>query len=187
MTSTCPKCQKPVSIPSGVDLSAAVRCPCCQAEYALNEALGPTPPELIPVGLVDAAHVEGESQPDSELENEAAAVAKQFAAMPVTARRKRKPKSALQTLIEVVAGGLAGCLVAYYALAFYWGPEFRTKGLPQLPLPGIAWITAPRAADDAKDKPKGEKPAKTKPQATHDGESDTRSSCSPRQNGIQFV
>ncbi len=201
MISTCPKCDKPVSIPSGVDASAAVRCPLCSAEYALAEALAPPPPELIPVSLPEVqpsaavvgetagemAHVEGEPQQDSEGENEAVAVAERFRSTPVAPRRRRKPKSALQTLIEVVAGGLAGCLVAYYALAFYYGPEFGTKGLPKLPLPGIEWITAPRPPpNDSKQKPPEKKPAKGKPKAASDGESATRSPCSPGQNVIQW-
>ena len=171
MISTCPKCEKPVSIPAGVDSSAAVRCPLCSAEYALSETVQlPTPPELIPVGLpdtqpspTDAASFAGEAQQEPEEENEAAAVAERFPAMPVAARRKRKPKSALQTMIEVVAGGLAGCLVAYYALAFYYGPEFGVKGgLPKLPLPGIEWITSPRAVpEQPKDAPADKKPAKS--------------------------
>jgi len=185
MISTCPKCDKPVSIPSGVDSFASVRCPLCSAEYALSEALTPAPPELIPVVSHDVQ--QSASIAGVAVENEAAAVAERFPAMPVTVRRRRKPKSALQTLIEVIAGGLAGCLVAYYGLAFYYGPEFAAKGLPQLPLPGVSWITAPRAApDDAKEKPKVEKPGKNKPKNANHGESATRSSCSPGQNVIQF-
>ena len=158
MISTCPKCDKPVSIPAGVDASAAVRCPLCNAEYALGEALTPPPPELIPVVLPDVQlpgaitgetaaepHEEREPQPDPEGENEAVAVAEAFTAKPVVARRRRKPKSALQTLIEVVAGGVAGCLVAYYGLAFWYGPEFSNK-MPVLPLPGIEQIIAPPPA-----------------------------------------
>jgi hypothetical protein len=201
MISKCPRCRKTVSIPSGVDSSASVRCPLCNAEYVLSEALALAPPELIPVMLTDAErsagvagaamaetmHGEGEPQQDSWGENEAAAVAERFPSMPVAVRPRRKPKSALQTLIEVVAGGLAGCLVAYYLLAFYYGPEFRATGFPQLPLPGVSWITAPRVApDDAKAKPAEKKPANNKPKAANHGESDTRSSCSPGQNVIQL-
>jgi hypothetical protein len=168
MISTCPRCQKPVSLPSGVDSSAAVRCPLCDATYPLEDAFGPTPPELILVVSSD-----GPLSAISDADNEAAAVAKQFSALPATPRRRRKPKSALQTLIEVVAGGLAGCLVAYYLLAFYYGPGFRAKGFPELPLPGISWITAPRAPEvDAKDKSKVEKPVKTKSKAANDGGAD---------------
>jgi hypothetical protein len=141
---------------------------------------------LIPVAVADAATSteEWKSQPDADVDNEAVAVAKQFPAMPVTARRRRKPKSALRTLIEVVIGGVAGCLVAYYVLAFYYGPEFRARGFPQIPLPGISWITAPRADDGAK--PPEKKSPKSRPNGANHSESDTRSSCSPGQNGIQF-
>jgi hypothetical protein len=44
-----------VSIPSGVPAAAAVRCPLCDAEYALGEALALVPPELIPVSVPDRA------------------------------------------------------------------------------------------------------------------------------------
>jgi hypothetical protein len=135
----------------------------------------------------ETPHPQDEPQHDSEGENEAAAVAESFPAKPLVARRRRKPKSGLQTLIEVIAGGLAGCLVAYYGLAFYYGPEFAAKGLPILPLPGIESIVAPRPTpDDAKQKPPEKKPAKAKPKAANHGESATRSSCSPPQNVIQF-
>jgi len=72
-------------------------------------------------------------------------------------------------MIEVVVGGVAGCLVAYYALAFYYGPEFGVKGgLPKLPLPGIEWITAPRMApDQPKDKPADKKPAEDRSDAAN--------------------
>jgi hypothetical protein len=127
-------------------------------------------------------------QPDSEGENEAVAVAEAFTAKPVLARRRRKPKSALQTLIEVVAGGVAGCLVAYYGLAFWYGPEFSKTNLPVLPLPGIEQIIVPRPApaDANKEKPSEKKPAKGKPKPADHEESATRSSCSPGQNVIQL-
>jgi LSD1 subclass zinc finger protein len=206
MISKCPKCRKMVSIPAGVDPADRVRCPLCNAEYALSEALALAPPELIPVVRIAAeppavpveiatavsvgepvgAPTESTSEPEPEAENEAAAVARQFPTMPVTARRRRKHKSPLQTVIEVIAGGLAGCIVAYYGLAFYYGPEFS---LPKLPLPGIEKITAPRdSGEDAKDKPseKPDKKPKGKAKAAGHGESTSSSSCSPGQNGIQL-
>lgn len=200
MISTCPKCDKPVSVPAGVDASAAVRCPLCNAEYALAEALAPPPPELILVSAdvqavqpspafaeeaaAETAHPPEEAQPVSEVENEAATVAAEFPAKPVPPWRRRKPKSALQTLIEIVAGGLAGCLVAYYGLAFYYGPEFAAKGLPILPLPGIEWITTPHpAADAAKENSPEKKPAKGKPKAASHEESAANSFCPPTTTG----
>jgi hypothetical protein len=164
----------------------------CNAEYALAEALTPPPPELIPVILPDVQPEQPltavgeepaaetiEPQEASALgaasENEAAAVVAEFPAKPAPPRRRRKHKSALQTLIEVVAGGLAGCLVAYYGLAFYYGADFAAKGMPILPLPGIESITAPRAAPDAgKQKPPEKKPDKGKPKpANHDESAQT--------------
>jgi hypothetical protein len=201
MISTCPRCDRPVSVPAGVDSSAAVRCPLCDAEYALAEALTPPPPELIPVGLsaapastaaaedmaAETTHLPEALPHDSDVENEAAAVAEAFPAKPVAPRKRRKPKSALQTLIEVVAGGLAGCLVAYYGLAFYYGPEFGAKGLPILPLPGIERITAAQpASDDAKSKLPQKKPAKSKQKSSRHEESAASSSCTPEQNVIQL-
>ncbi len=147
MISTCPSCKKQVSIPPDVESAALVRCPLCEAEYVLSESLALVPPELIPV----ASTTEREPSPGNggadrrtSEENEAAVVSEGFPAMPASAQlRPRKQKSGLQVSIEVIAGGLGGCLVAYYALAFYFGPQFHRVGLPKLPLPGISWITAP--------------------------------------------
>ncbi len=52
----CPRCHQFVSTPEGVDLDAMVKCPFCDAEYALRESL---PPALIPVGAVPTAVEEG--------------------------------------------------------------------------------------------------------------------------------
>lgn len=202
-TSTCPRCQKPVSIPTGIDSDAVVRCPLCDAEFPLGEAI---PPELIPVltpkaqdsaspaegidedvitiplepgeELVESAESEdditieqssteelsGEEEElrgeeaeaetygladhsgdvaveEEEEENEAVAI---MGSVPKTAPRRRRQKSALATLIEVVTGGLAGCLVAYYALAFFLGPDLKSKGFPIFTfLPGIERLTTP--------------------------------------------
>ena len=53
--SNCPRCQKQVTIPFGVDRAALVRCPLCDAEYALSEALAMGPPALIVVGATVAS------------------------------------------------------------------------------------------------------------------------------------
>jgi hypothetical protein len=156
-----------VSIPTDVDPAALVRCPLCSGEYTLGEALSLAPPSLIPVSLPPATEphepvgeVTVDVQHEPEHENEAAMAARQCPTVSAPARRRRKPKSALQTLIEVVLGGLAGCLVGYYALAFYFGPEFRDRGLPELPLPGISWLTASRPGDEPAAKPPEKKPEK---------------------------
>ncbi len=156
--STCPRCQKQVSIPAGIDSAALVRCPLCDAEYPLSEAI---PPELIPVLAATGENLfttiePGEIRIEKEEEdNEAAAVARRAPIAAVRVRR-RAPKSALQTIIEIVTGGVAGCLVAYYGLAIYFGPQFKTVGLPNLPLPFIAWLTAaPDTVDGVEAKPAG--------------------------------
>lgn len=92
---------------------------------------------------------------EEEEENEAATVASQAAP---SRRRRRAPKSGLQTLIEVVTGGVAGCLVAYYGLAIYFRADFKNVGLPQLPLPGIAWLTTAEKTNGNGEKPKLDKP-----------------------------
>ncbi len=101
---------------------------------------------------------------EEEEENEAAAVVSQTSTAP--RRRRRAPKSGLQTLIEVVTGGLAGCLVAYYGLAIYFRADFKSVGLPQLPLPGIAWLTTSEKTNGNGEKPKTETPALPPPKTS---------------------
>jgi hypothetical protein len=190
--SSCPKCQKSVSVPSGVDLTTLVRCPLCAAEYPLGEAL---PPELIPVLVathqapVAAGTVELEGAIEQEMagesreeekrtlgyeeralehdENEAAAVAMgqtRLATMAAVRGRQPKSTSGLKRLIGIVGSGLAGLLVGYYVLAFWFGPELKKIGFPELPLPYVAWLTAaPANTDAAGEKPSEEKSAHAKP------------------------
>lgn len=242
--STCPRCQKSVSIPTGIADDAVVRCPMCNAEYPLGEAI---PPELIPVlvpvsepstpgaesadtteaaetgddgvitialepgdELVEPAEAEdeitieptaseelpseevpGEEEPgemmfgeeaeedtyslagDHPVEEEAEAVEEENAAIAAIGGvgkapvRRRRQKSALATLIEVVTGGLAGCLVAYYGLAFFLGPDLKAKGFPIFTfLPGIERLTTPAEKEKPpveKDKNAADASAKAKP------------------------
>ncbi len=61
--SNCPKCKQPVTVPDGVDPADRVRCPLCDAEYPLSEAMESAPPALI---RVDAAPAETEPPTDTE-------------------------------------------------------------------------------------------------------------------------
>ncbi len=104
---------------------------------------------------------------EAEETNEAAAVAvgqsgvAAMAAMAAMRSRQPGPASALKRAVEVVTGGLAGCLVAYYGLAAWFGPEFKNFGFPELP--GVAWLTTePVKGDPGGEKP-AEKPAAAKP------------------------
>lgn len=163
--SICPRCQRPVAIPQSVDLSAEVRCPLCGEEYPLKEAI---PPELIPVAgsIGKDASVEDifalaseqrdaesgaevtpeslhEEQVSEEPEDEAAAVARHLPKVPVRLRQRRS-KPWWQTLLEIGTGGIAGCLVAYYGLAFWFGPELQSRGFPVISqLPYITQLTTP--------------------------------------------
>ncbi|MEE8450678.1 MAG: hypothetical protein V3R99_02155 [Thermoguttaceae bacterium] len=47
--SKCPRCHQEVTIPDGVDQQASVRCPLCSATYPIGDAMGGSPPALIPV------------------------------------------------------------------------------------------------------------------------------------------
>lgn len=160
--SACPKCQKPVTVPGGVEWATLVRCPHCEVEYPLREAL---PPVLIPVaapadaaGMAESAwaaeivvespaagedHAETSASKDVS-ENEAVAAGR---VMTAGFAMRRPRKSALRTLIEVLAGGLMGILVAYYGLAFWLGPQFKALDFPNLPLTG--WVTTLRGVEDA--------------------------------------
>ncbi|MGD0900865.1 MAG: hypothetical protein ABR915_23785, partial [Thermoguttaceae bacterium] len=49
LTSSCPQCQKQVTVPDGAAGDAIVRCPLCDAQYPLSEAMALAPPMLIVV------------------------------------------------------------------------------------------------------------------------------------------
>jgi hypothetical protein len=95
---------------------------------------------------VEHEHAPEEHEHASEEEihvNEAAMVAK-LSPLSVSPARPRKQKSALQTMLEVTTGGVAGCLVAYYLLAWWFGPDLRKRGFPIFKyLPGITRLTRP--------------------------------------------
>ena len=46
-TVSCPKCSDQVTVPASAPRSARVRCPLCQEEYDLADALAQLPPTLI--------------------------------------------------------------------------------------------------------------------------------------------
>ena len=50
-TSSCPKCLSQVVVPDGVNSDAVVRCPLCQSEYPISEAIALAPPSLIIVSF----------------------------------------------------------------------------------------------------------------------------------------
>ena len=184
--STCPKCKAQVSIPVGVDAAALVRCPLCAAEFALSEALALAPPELIPV-VVPEAHCEEPSDglelelaeadneyplaiPYCELDDTPAVVPRMSAASALRPKRPGTPWWG--KAIGVILGGLAGCIVAIYVLAYFLGPRYRELGFPQrivvgevidIPLPFIDRLTVPAAGSRAARKPVAQKPSGSMP------------------------
>ena len=56
--SKCPKCKQEITVPDGLRREVAVRCPLCDAEYPLSDALAEAPPELIPVAPIESAPIE---------------------------------------------------------------------------------------------------------------------------------
>lgn len=143
MISICPKCRKQVTIPRRLDGDSLVRCPLCEDEYQLSESLDLAPPELIVVSPVAS---EEEEYDDRDV---AVIISDSFPTISASDQlRPRNQKSGARLFIEVIAGGLAGCMVAYYALAFYYGPQFQRVGLPELPLPYISQIISPSADEE---------------------------------------
>lgn len=72
ITSKCPKCQQPVTIPDGVEPEAEVRCPLCAVVYPLHVAIAEVPPALIPIesGTITAAAPDSDSTAKSNLISE---------------------------------------------------------------------------------------------------------------------
>lgn len=135
----CPRCRDEVTVPAGASRKALVRCPLCEEEYLLGDALANVPPALIVVGG------DGDSEPEPALagvgaaavgENDYRLAGGSFGAMTdaspgsgaVSAparpalrgktRPKRKEKSAVVELIKVVMGGVVGLSLGL--LAMWW-------------------------------------------------------------------
>ncbi|MEN6406680.1 MAG: hypothetical protein ABFC77_09425 [Thermoguttaceae bacterium] len=133
--SKCPKCEKAVTIPNRLDRASRVRCPCCQAEFALGDAL---PPELIPLEATPPM-----DSFDLAAKPAGSVVVSEAASDQPNVAKRRRSKSPLRMLLEVVLGGVLGCAAAYYILALCMGPNFKKLDLPKAPLPGIEWLTTP--------------------------------------------
>ena len=72
--SSCPKCQKQVTVPDRVGAASLMRCPLCEVEFELSEALALAPPALIIITaktdngqLIPPAAKAAKFAPDAEL------------------------------------------------------------------------------------------------------------------------
>lgn len=162
---TCPKCSEPVTMPSGLRPTAQVRCPLCQEEYSLADALGKLPPALIPLDPNDlvaapAGAVERPVEPtwesgDAELELEPATPGFSFStdspAAPAATggaprivskpRRKPKPKNPVVEVVKVVGGGVAGLVIAQLLLWWFPVKQYRRDPFELGPTVGkIGWL-----------------------------------------------
>ena len=108
MISTCPNCQRLIAIPTGVPAAAAVRCPLCDAAYALSKALALLPPELIPVSATDAAARPAEDAHDAPPAMEAETAAADKAAAADAAAEAAPPAGELAPEAQPAAGEQAG-------------------------------------------------------------------------------
>ena len=131
--STCPKCQRQVSIPAGVEAAAAVRCPLCEAEYPLGESLAMAPPELIPVVAVASQESAPEVAEQNELHetpaetDEAAAVAHEMP-MEIGSPLRRRSTSWLGKAVGLIVGGLAGGVAATLSVGLLpWAAVSRQR------------------------------------------------------------
>lgn len=138
-TISCPKCQDQVTVPASAPRSARVRCPLCQEEYDLADALAQLPPALIvisaapeeelvlaSVGALEENSLEGGPRQEFSAglldtgpaqEKLVSTPTPSFRSAP---RPKRKEKSMVVELVKIVLGGVVGIGLAI--LILWWGP-----------------------------------------------------------------
>ena len=155
----CPRCCEQVSIPKHANHEATVRCPLCQEEYSLIEALAQLPPPLIVVSDVGTARVPATADDedtdwsamdldDDDTEEVAlaplggvSAAAFDFASGSATtgvkstasirsSGRSRAPKgSPIKSVLSIVIGGLMAFPIAQLILWYLPGDLKRDFGV----------------------------------------------------------
>lgn len=173
-TVACPRCRDEVTVPAGASRKALVRCPLCEEEYALSEALASLPPALIVIGgeeelepALSAASV-AEAGDDYRLAGGAyggmldaspSAGTVATSARPSVrggARPKRKERSAIGEIIKIAAGGVIGLSLGMVAI--WWIADRDPFNLGPTVSPYAPWMvpvkfhkkgtTAPGAGSD---------------------------------------
>lgn len=137
----CPHCSEPVTASPGMRATARVRCPLCLTEYALAEALQKLPPALIALdepGAEESGELQlepawdargGESSSGATwMTSDPGSAAATGPRVVTRARPKRPAKSPLVEVIKVVAGGVAGLVIA--VLVLWWFPVERLRRDP---------------------------------------------------------
>ena len=143
----CPRCRDEVTVPPRAMARALVRCPLCLEQYLLAEALANAPPALVIIGgeveeaaiqrLVETANeyeiASGSFSPDvlNASPPAGAAVTLPGPAIRPARRPRRKEKSGLMFLVNVIAGGLLAAPLALLTLWWAFGvdpPELGPLG-----------------------------------------------------------
>lgn len=162
--SNCPKCDQKVTIPGAVEPSALVRCPLCGGEFPLADTAASAedaPPELVPVSPAQQVptvrlweQVLEAPQIDVGGSGSAGAERGEFRSVKTDDSRsadaagggigrRKKHKSLVREIVEYVLGGVAGLLLAYYALNLFGGPRFD---FAKIYLPGVQHTVKHRPA-----------------------------------------
>lgn len=169
----CPRCRDEVTVPSGASRKALVRCPLCQEEYELSEALARLPPALIVIGgeaelepaLAGASGAEAGDDYrlagggyGGMLDAAPGAGAAAPAVRPTVrgTRPRRKERSAIGEIVKIVAGGVIGLSLGMVAI--WWLADRDPFDLGPTVSPYAPWMvpakfhkqgtTAPSAAGE---------------------------------------
>ena len=75
LTTSCPKCEKEVSVPAAANALSRVRCPLCSEEYTLESVFNELPPllELLDAPAANGAAMSAATVDDTDLEDDSSA------------------------------------------------------------------------------------------------------------------
>lgn len=139
---SCPKCNDPVSLPSGASPEAKVQCPLCKDSFELADVLAGLPPALIVLddpGVEDLKLAPSDepvviTPPSDDADTPSFAINASVGSSSVSAptaegaraRRpaptagRRKAKNPVMEVIKIALGGIAGLVIAQ--LLLWWMP-----------------------------------------------------------------
>ncbi len=138
--SSCASCHGDLLIPRAALPKDQMRCPLCNAQFAVQDVLAasiPAPPEAIPVEQPLAGITVGTG---TRMSRSAEPVNWDTAAVDVQPPLRKKQPGLFAHLIGVVGGGVLGLSLGYLGLLRYGGPQYDFLDVGgKLP----KWVTAP--------------------------------------------